>query len=58
MDTSSAAVRRRYEALGRERADRFRDLFASMDIDQIELGTGEDYVPRLVSFFRARERRY
>ncbi|MBN1884153.1 MAG: DUF58 domain-containing protein [Candidatus Krumholzibacteriota bacterium] len=58
VDTSSAAVRRRYETLGRERAGRFRELFASMGVDQIELGTDEDYVPKLVGFFRSRERRY
>ena len=58
VDTSSAAVRRRYETLGRERAARFRELFASMGVDQIELGTDEDYVPKLVGFFRSRERRY
>jgi uncharacterized protein (DUF58 family) len=58
IDTSSAAVRKRYERLGRERSERFRELFASMGVDQIEVMTDRDYVPRLVQFFRARERRY
>jgi uncharacterized protein (DUF58 family) len=58
VDTSSAAVRKKYERLGRERAERFRELFASMGVDQIEVMTDRDYVPRLVQFFRARERRY
>ncbi|MGD1048169.1 MAG: DUF58 domain-containing protein [Candidatus Krumholzibacteriaceae bacterium] len=58
VDTSSAAVRKRYERLGRERSERFRELFASMGVDQIEVMTDRDYVPRLVQFFRARERRY
>jgi len=58
VDTSSAAVRKQYERLGRERSDRFRELFASMGVDQIEVMTDRDYVPRLVQFFRARERRY
>jgi uncharacterized protein (DUF58 family) len=58
IDTSSAAVRKRYERLGRERSERFKTLFASMDVDQIEVMTDRDYVPRLVQFFRARERRY
>jgi uncharacterized protein (DUF58 family) len=58
VDTSSAEVRKRYERLGREQASRFRELFASMGVDQIEVTTDKDYVPRLVQFFRARERRY
>jgi uncharacterized protein (DUF58 family) len=58
VDTSSAAVRKRYERLGRERSERFRELFASMGVDNIEVATDRDYIPKLVSFFRARERRY
>ncbi|RJR30659.1 MAG: DUF58 domain-containing protein [Candidatus Latescibacterota bacterium] len=58
VDTSSAAVRKRYERLGRERSERFRELFASMGVDNIEVMTDRDYIPKLVSFFRSRERRY
>lgn len=58
IDTGSATIRKRYERLGRERAERFRELFASMDIDQIEVMTHRDYIPKLVYFFRTRERRY
>jgi len=58
VDTSSAAVRKQYERLGRERSERFRELFASMGVDRIEVATDRDYVPRLVQFFRVRERRY
>jgi uncharacterized protein (DUF58 family) len=58
VDTSSLAVRKAYERLGRERADRYRELFASMGVDQIEVMTDRDYVPGLVRFFRSRERRY
>ena len=58
VDTSSAEVRKRYERFGRERSERFKTLFASMDVDQIEIMTDRDYVPRLVQFFRARERRH
>jgi uncharacterized protein (DUF58 family) len=58
IDTSSAEVRRRYERLGREQADRFRELFASMGVDQIDIMTGKDYIPKLVRFFRMRERRH
>jgi uncharacterized protein (DUF58 family) len=58
LDTSSAAVRRRYERLGREEQARLKDLFNSMGVDQIEVMTDRDYVPRLISFFRAREKRH
>jgi hypothetical protein len=29
-------VRKQYERLGRERSERFRELFASMGVDRIE----------------------
>jgi uncharacterized protein (DUF58 family) len=57
VDTGSAAVRSRYEALGRERADRLRGLLRSMDVDQVDIVTGEDYLRKIVAFFRRREHR-
>jgi uncharacterized protein (DUF58 family) len=58
VDTSSAAVRKRYERLGREEQKRLKELFNSTGVDQIEVMTDRDYVPRLISFFRAREKRH
>ncbi len=58
VDTGSAGIRKRYERLGREQSARFRELFSSMGVDQIEVMTDRDYVPNLVRFFRTRERRY
>jgi len=57
VDTGSAAVRRRYEVLARQREANLRSMFRSMSIDQIPVTTGADYVRKLVTFFRARERR-
>jgi len=57
IDTGSLRVRGRYEALGRERAERLRDTFKSIGVDHIEVVTDTDYVRDLVRFFRARERR-
>jgi len=57
IDTGSAGVRRQYEELGRERAARLKQLFASMAIDHIAVRTDADYVREIVRFFRARERR-
>jgi uncharacterized protein (DUF58 family) len=58
VDTGSAAVRKRYERLGREEQARLKELFSSMGVDQIEVMTDRDYVPRLISFFRVREKRH
>lgn len=57
LDTSSGAVRKRYETLGRERSDRLQKMFRSMDVDHVPVVTGDDYVKDLVRFFRVRERR-
>jgi uncharacterized protein (DUF58 family) len=57
VDTSSATVRRRYQAQARERDDRLRETFNSTGIDHIPVLTGRDHVRDLVSFFRQREHR-
>ena len=57
MDTGSSAIRKEYRRLGAARQGRLRDLFRSMDIDQIEVFTNRDYVLDLVRFFRTRGRR-
>ena len=57
IDTGGAAVRKQYEKLGSARQGRLRELFRSMDVDQIEVFTDRDYVFDLVKFFRTRERR-
>jgi uncharacterized protein (DUF58 family) len=57
LDTSSVAVRRRYESLGEERGRLLRDDFRGMGVDQIEVMTDRDYVRSLVAFFHRRERR-
>ena len=57
IDTGSASFRKRYEQLGGSRLEELRKLFRSMDIDHIDIRTGEDYVFDLVKFFRNRERR-
>jgi uncharacterized protein (DUF58 family) len=57
IDTGSAAFRKNYEGIGAERTGQLKDLFRGMDIDQIEILTGRDYVRDLVRFFRTRERR-
>jgi len=57
IDTSSPAFRNRYEGLGEERRKELRDLFRSMNIDQLDIVTNRDHVRELVTFFRTRQRR-
>jgi uncharacterized protein (DUF58 family) len=57
IDTSSLSVRRQYESFGVSRQDKLKKLFRSMDVDQLEILNGRDYVLDLVRFFRMRERR-
>ena len=57
LDTGSAAVRRRYELLGQDRAERLDETFTAMGVDHIAIQTDTDYVREIVRFFRIRERR-
>ncbi len=54
IDTGSTSVRDEYRRLGAARQGNLKDLFRSMDIDQIEVYTDRDYVLDLVRFFRTR----
>jgi uncharacterized protein (DUF58 family) len=55
VDTSGALVRARYaEARSRQR-DRMSSLLRELQLDVIEVDTTEDYVPRLIGFFRRRD---
>jgi uncharacterized protein (DUF58 family) len=57
IDTGSFAVRNHYQHLSRERQGHLKEVFRSMDIDHLEILTGNNYVQDLVRFFRTRERR-
>lgn len=57
IDTGSKDVRKNYENLGAARHGSLKEMFRSMDIDQIEIFTNRDYVVDLVKFFKTRERR-
>jgi len=57
IDTGSKAVRTKYEQLCLKRHRHLREMFRSMDIDQIEIFSDQDYLRELVKFFRTRERR-
>ena len=56
LDSGSRRVRDCYADLGQLRMQKLRTGFRSMDVDQIDLLTGEDYAKKLVGFFRRREK--
>ena len=57
VDSGSSLVRRQYEAITQERAERLAESFRASGVDHIPVLTGRDHVRDLVGFFRARERR-
>jgi len=57
VDTSSRAVRGRYAAYCRVRAEARETMFRRMDTEFIDVRTDRSYVEPLVRFFRKRERR-
>jgi hypothetical protein len=57
FDSSSAAARAEYAALGKSRIAQRRELFRQNGVDEIQVAAGEDYVRDLMLFFRRRERR-
>ena len=58
LDTGSKAVREAYRQRRAATAERRRQLFQSIGIDEIEIVTDRPYMPSLVRFFRKRERRW
>jgi len=57
VDTSSAVLRRRYEARTRRRRDRLREGFRRLGVDHVEIRTDRSWTHDLVELFRRRERR-
>jgi uncharacterized protein (DUF58 family) len=57
VDTSSASVRRKYEAMGLRRRENLRVQFRRMGIDHMEAATDRPYVHALIELFRRREGR-
>ncbi len=57
MDTSSKSVRESYSNAKKQWRIELNELFRGNKVDHIEVFTDEDYVQKLVGFFRSRERR-
>ncbi len=54
MDTSSAAVRRAFEELARERDTNLQRVFSRASVDWVSVSTTEDYVYPLIKLFKQR----
>ena len=57
VDTSNALVRGRFARAMQAQRDELRKLFKKLELDHVELNTGDDHGMVLVRFFRARSRR-
>ncbi len=57
VDTGSRAVRARFEAASRRRADAIAAQLRRSGVDSVRIRTGEDYTHALVDLFRRRERK-
>jgi uncharacterized protein (DUF58 family) len=57
VDTASAAVRKRYAAAARKRAQRIKGELRRLDVDLVELSTAEGVAAPLARYFKQRERR-
>lgn len=57
VDTGSPRVRRSFEKRAQAQDRALNRLLGSLGIDQVELTTGQEYLPALVALFHRRERR-
>lgn len=57
LDSGNRYVRDQFEHLADEESGQLKRLLRRLSIDQIEIQTDRSYVPPLISFFRARERK-
>ncbi|MGD2218570.1 MAG: DUF58 domain-containing protein [Gemmatimonadales bacterium] len=57
LDSGNRFVREQFEYLATEEETRLSRLLRRLSIDQIQIQTDRSYVPPLIAFFRARERK-
>lgn len=57
IDTSSAAVQKRFKIAAHAHQLELKESFARLNIDQIAIQTDQDYIQHLIRFFRSRDRR-
>lgn len=57
IDTASSAIRRKYSARSRQLMEERLKLFASLDMDHIDIRTDKSYIEEFIKFFRKRKKR-
>ena len=57
IDTSDVKTRKLYRANSKKRTEARKELFRSVNVDNIEIFTNKSYVEPLIRFFKTRERR-
>jgi uncharacterized protein (DUF58 family) len=57
VDLADPSVRRAFEAEMAAEREAQKRLFSKLDMDQIDVTAGEEYIKPLVAFFRARSKR-
>ncbi|MBI4582483.1 MAG: DUF58 domain-containing protein [Planctomycetes bacterium] len=57
IDSGDLSVRSSYEKINAESRSRLKQLFQSIDADQVEIETDSRYVDAILRFFKMRERR-
>jgi uncharacterized protein (DUF58 family) len=57
MDCSDSAVRRHYEERLAARQQQVRDILKTAGVETLEVATGENYIPALKAFFKARKQK-
>ncbi|MBR6371852.1 MAG: DUF58 domain-containing protein [Victivallales bacterium] len=55
VDTGSKAVREAYRRLQNERSEHLSTQLRAMEVDLLQISTGQDYTRKLVQFFRQRK---
>ena len=54
INTSAASVRRNYETWSREAFDNTQTTLRRYRVDTVSIGTGDDYVKKMIAFFKNR----
>ena len=57
VDSRSARIRRIFEDRTHEERSRHDTMLRSLEVDELEITTGKDYVQSLSNFFRLREKK-
>jgi hypothetical protein len=57
IDTSNGAIRKKYSDRSRRMMEERLRLFASLDMDHIDIRTDKSYIEEFIKFFKKRKKR-